>query len=258
MLRIDVLTLFPEMFDSVLGSSILKRAARDDEVRPAPVSYHLTNIRDYTADKHGKVDQPPYGGGPGMVMQCQPVWDAVAAAEAAGPTPPTRIYMTPQGRKLDHHLVEQLAGRSRLLILAGHYEGIDERVIDRLEPITQISLGDYVLSGGELAAMVLVDAVVRLVPGVLGAEQSIDHESFSPGSDGLLDYPHYTRPADWQGMAVPDVLLSGNHARIEAWRREQARIRTARRRPDLLADPPPGGDADPRGANPAVKRDDQQ
>ena len=237
-MRIDIVTLFPQMFQSVLSASMLKRAAEDNDQRRAPVSYHLTNIRDHSADKHSKVDQPPYGGGPGMVMQCQPVWDAVAAAEAADPTPATRIYVTPQGRKLDHHLVEQLAGRPRLLILAGHYEGIDERVIDRLEPITQISVGDYVLSGGELAAMVLIDAVVRLVPGVLGDEQSADHESFAPGSGGLLDYPHYTRPAQWQGMAVPDVLLSGNHALIEAWRREQARIRTAQRRPDLLSEPP--------------------
>ena len=232
-MRIDVLTLFPEMFDNVLSSSILKRAA-DPAVTPAPVRYHLTNIREYTTDKHGKVDKPPYGGGPGMVMQCQPVWDAVHAVEAqdAG-VPATRIFMTPQGRRLDHRLVEELADEPRLLIVAGHYEGVDQRVIDALEPLL-ISIGDYVLTGGELPAMVLIDAVVRLLPGVLGDETSAQHESFSTQANGLLDYPHYTRPPTWQGCDVPQVLLSGNHAHIEAWRREQSQIRTQDRRPDLL------------------------
>lgn len=229
-MRIDVLTLFPEMFTGVLGASILKRA-----VEAGVVSYHLHNIRGYTTDKHQKVDKPPYGGGPGMVIQCQPVWDAVTAVEALDPTPARRIFMTPQGRRLDQPLVEELATLPRLLILAGHYEGIDQRVIDRLEPL-EISVGDYVLSGGELPAMTIIDAVVRLLPGALGDEASVDHESFSRGADRLLDYPHYTRPPEWAGMKVPDVLLSGNHAQIEAWRREQARIRTAERRPDLLGE----------------------
>ena len=233
-MRIDVLTLFPQMFEPVLGSSILKRAAQDTPQRRAPVSYHLTNIRDYTLESHGKVDQPPYGGGPGMVLQCQPVWDAVRAVESMDDTPARRIVMTPQGRRLDQRFVESLATRPRLLIIAGHYEGIDARVIERLEPIDRVSIGDYVVSGGELPAMVLIDAVVRLIPGVLGDETSTCHESFSSGWDGLLDYPHYTRPRVWQGLEVPEVLLSGDHAKIDAWRRDQALQRSRRLRPDLL------------------------
>ena len=238
-MRIDVLTLFPQMFESVLGSSILKRAA-DPDLRPddgtsagPPVSYHLTDIRDFAGNKHQKVDRPPYGGGPGMVMQCQPVWDAVQAVEAVDPREATRILMTPQGVRLDQPLVDGLATRPRLLIIAGHYEGIDERVVEARDPILQISIGDYVLSGGEVPAMVLIDAVVRLIPGVLGDEESAVRDSFSAGNDGLLDCPHYTRPPEWQGRNVPDVLLSGDHAAIEAWRRDQARNRTAERRPDV-------------------------
>lgn len=235
-MRIDILTLFPAMFDSVLAGSILKRAADPDlhRDRPGgpPVRYHVTDIRQYTQDKHSKVDKPPYGGGPGMVIQCQPVWDAVQAVEALDPTPPLRILMTPQGRRLDQTLVEDLARRPRLLLIAGHYEGIDERVIQKLQPM-ELSIGDYVLSGGELPAMVLIDAVVRLLPGALGDESSTHHESFSTALGGGLDYPVYTRPPTWEGLGVPEILLSGDHARIEAWRREQARLRTAQRRPDL-------------------------
>ena len=245
-MRIDVLTLFPEMFEGVLGASILGRAAvgvggsaEGDQggAASAAVSYHLTNIRDYTTDKHDKVDRRPFGGGPGMVMQCQPIWDAVQAVLAEDPRPATRVVMTPQGRRLDQALVQELAGRPRLLLIAGHYEGIDERVIRRLDPVLEVSIGDYVLSGGELAAMVLIDAVVRLLPGVLGDERSAEYESFSPGSGGLLDCPHYTRPRVWEGMGVPEVLLSGDHAAIAAWREAQSLQRTRERRPDLL---PPG------------------
>lgn len=243
-MRIDILTLFPEMFQSVLTTSILKRAADpslyvnqreklDLEPTGAPVAYYLTNIRDYTLNKHGKVDDTPYGGGPGMVIQCQPVWDAVQAVEAQDPRRPRRILMSPAGLKLTQTLVEQLSREKRLLIIAGHYEGIDQRVIDRLEPL-EISIGDYVLSGGELPAMVLIDAVVRLVPGVLGDQASTHHESFSTANQGLLDYPHYTRPPVWQGLEVPQVLLSGDHAKIAAWRRQQSILRTRQRRPDLL------------------------
>ena len=207
-LRIDVLTLFPDMFQSVLGASILKRAAQDvpdpknaSRIRQAVVEYHLTDIRDFTDNKHSKVDRPPFGGGPGMVIQCQPVWDAVHAAEAADARPATRIVMSPQGEPLKQRTVEDLATHSRLLILAGHYEGFDQRVIDALQPIREISIGDYVLSGGELAAMVLIDAVVRLIPGAVGDEASVDHESFASGADSggdsgghsggaLLDYLH--------------------------------------------------------------------
>ncbi|MFP4144813.1 MAG: tRNA (guanosine(37)-N1)-methyltransferase TrmD [Phycisphaeraceae bacterium] len=245
-MRIDILTLFPEMFGCVLGSSILKRAAEPvadpadpARVREPVVSYHLRDMREYTQDKHSKVDQPPYGGGPGMVIQCQPVWDAVMAAEAEDDRPTTRVLMTPKGRPLNQPIVQELAEKPRLLILAGHYEGFDERVLDRLRDeggLEEISIGDYVLSGGELPAMVLIDAIVRLQPGVLGHEQSAHYDSFSPGAAGLLDHPHYTRPRDWAGRAVPDVLLSGNHAKISQWRREEARRRTAERRPDLLGD----------------------
>jgi tRNA (guanine37-N1)-methyltransferase len=233
-MRIDILTLFPDMFTQVLGASILKRAAEPRDGDPPAVAYHLTDIRDHSDSKHGKVDRPPYGGGPGMVMQCQPVWDAVQAVEAQNQRKPLRVLMTPQGRRLDQPTAEQFAQTERLLIIAGHYEGIDERVIEALDPIEQISIGDYVLSGGELPAMVLIDAVVRLLPGVLGDDESAHYDSFSPGADRLLDHPHYTRPPVWRDKAVPDVLLSGNHAQIETWRREQARQRTADRRPDLL------------------------
>lgn len=271
-MRIDILTLFPEMFASILGTSILKRAAdpslystnspTSDPATPpaplpphvikqtagaaapppkvtlessgAPVSYHLHDIRQYTDDKHSKVDKPPFGGGPGMVIQCQPVWDAVQAAQAQDPRPATRILLTPQGERLNQAIVEELAQQPRLMLLAGHYEGFDERVIEALSPMREISVGDYVLSGGELPAMVLIDAIVRLIPGVLGDLTSVHHESFSPGSEGLLDYPHYTRPREWMGREVPEVLLSGNHAAIEKWRAELSRLRTEKLRPDLL------------------------
>ena len=233
-MRIDVLTLFPEMFNNVLNCSILKRAA-DPSRTPPLVSYHLTNIRDYSNDKHQKVDSPPFGGGPGMVMQCQPIWGAVMAVEAQDPTiPTTRILTTPQGIPLNQQLAEQLAAEPRLLIIDGHYEGVDERVVEKLEPIRQISIGDYVLSGGELPAMVIIDTVVRLVPGVLGHEDSAHHDSFSKGADRLLDHPHYTRPRTWMGQDVPEVLLGGDHAKIETWRKQQAMGKTRERRPDLL------------------------
>ena len=237
-MRIDILTLFPEMFDSVLGASILKRAAAPGQDQPAAVSYHLTDIRDHTTDKHQKVDQPPYGGGPGMVIQCQPVWDALEAAEAQDARQPRRILMSPQGERLTQQKVEQFAQCDRLLILAGHYEAFDQRVIDAIgeKPggLEAISIGDFVLSGGELPAMVLIDAVVRLLPGVLGDAQSAHYESFSPGQHRQLDHPHYTRPQTWQGRSVPDVLLTGDHKKIERWRREQSEARTRRHRPDLL------------------------
>lgn len=244
-LRIDVITLFPEMFTNILGSSILKRAAEPitnpgspNDIRPPVVSYHVTNLRDFADNKHNKVDQPSFGGGPGMVIQCQPVWDAVHAVEAMDPRPATRILLTPQGTPLTQPLVEELAQQPRLLMIAGHYEGIDERVIQKLAPIREISLGDYVLSGGELPAMVLIDAVVRLIPGALGHQDSAHHDSFSPGSHRLLDHPHYTRPRTWQGIDAPEILLSGDHAKIEAWRKQQALDRTRERRPDLLDNDP--------------------
>lgn len=229
-MRIDVLTLFPEMFAPVLGTSILKRAEEGGYAR-----YHVTDIRPFTTNKHGKVDDRPYGGGPGMVMCCQPLDACVAEVERDEPDlPATRVLMTPQGKPLTQQLAEQLATQPRLLVIAGHYEGIDERVVEKLDPL-EVSIGDYVLSGGELPAMVLIDAIVRLIPGVLGHDESAHHDSFSPGADRLLDCPHYTRPPEWEGMKVPDVLQSGNHGAIEEWRQQQALQRTKQRRPDLLA-----------------------
>ncbi|MEM6552340.1 MAG: tRNA (guanosine(37)-N1)-methyltransferase TrmD [Planctomycetota bacterium] len=230
MMRFDVLTLFPEMFEQVLGSSILRRAA-DAGV----ASYHVHNIRDYSADeKHRRVDLPPYGGGPGMVMQCQPVFDAVTAAEAEqSDVPATRVVMMPTGRPMTQALVQELSEQPRLVVLAGHYEGFDQRVLDELQPM-EVSLGDYVLSGGELPAMVLIDAVVRLLPGALGDAGSAAQDSFGAESDGLLEHPHYTRPAEWRGRGVPSVLMSGDHEKIAAWRRAEAERVTRERRPELL------------------------
>jgi tRNA (guanine37-N1)-methyltransferase len=223
-MRIDILTLFPEMFTAVLGTSIPKRAAEK-----GLVEYRFTNIRDFATDAHKSVDDKPFGGGPGMVMMCQTVYDAVESAERQDPREATRILLTPQGRPFDQAMAEEFARRERLLLIAGHYEGFDERIALGLRPI-EVSIGDYVLSGGELAAMVLIDAVVRLLPGALGAETGAADETFA---DGLIEYPQYTRPRDYRGMGVPDVLLSGNHAAIAKWRQEQRELRTKQRRPDL-------------------------
>ena len=230
-MRIDILTLFPEMFEPVLSASILGRAREGGFA-----GYHVHNIRDWADNKHDKVDDRPFGGGPGMVMMCQPLYDAVIAVEAMDSTPAQRIVLSPQGEILRQQTVEQLAARPRLLLIAGHYEGIDERVIDELDPL-ELSVGDYVLSGGELPAMVLTDAVVRLLKGVLGHEQSAAQDSFAPqGPAGqrLLDCPHYTRPRVWKGRSVPDVLLSGDHQAVDAWRAAMMLDRTHQRRPDLL------------------------
>jgi tRNA (guanine37-N1)-methyltransferase len=223
-IRIDILTLFPEMFPPVLGTSIPKRAAEK-----GLVSYHLTNVRDFATDAHKSVDDKPFGGGPGMVMLCQTLFDAVETVEKQDPRPATRILLSPQGRLMDQKLVEELARKERLLLIAGHYEGFDERIVEGLTPM-ELSIGDYVLSGGELAAMVVIDAVVRLLPGALGAQDGAADESFA---DGLLEYPQYTRPREFRGMRVPDILLSGNHAAIARWRLEQRKARTQDRRPDL-------------------------
>lgn len=223
-MRIDILTLFPEMFDAVLGTSIPKRAAEK-----GLVSYHLTNIRDFATDAHKSADDKPFGGGPGMVLMCQTLFDAVESVQRQDAAKSVRILLTPQGRLFDQRAAEELAAKDRLLLIAGHYEGFDERIVTGLQPM-EISIGDYILSGGELAAMVVVDAVVRLLPGALGAEDGAADETFA---DGLLEYPQYTRPRDFRGMAVPDVLLGGNHAEIAKWRLEQRRQRTKQRRPDL-------------------------
>jgi tRNA (guanine37-N1)-methyltransferase len=222
--RIDILTLFPEMFDAVLGTSIPKRAAEK-----GLVSYHLTNIRDFAADAHKSVDDKPFGGGPGMVMMCQTIFDAVESIERRDAVQSVRILLTPQGRPFNQSVAEELAEKDRLLLIAGHYEGFDDRISQGLQPM-ELSIGDYVLSGGELAVMVVVDAVVRLLPGAIGAEDGAADESFA---DGLLEHPQYTRPREFRGMKVPDVLLGGNHAEIAKWRLEQRRQRTQQRRPDL-------------------------
>ena len=224
-MRIDILTLFPEVFEAFLRASIVGRARQAGLVETA-----LTNIRDFTHDMHRTVDDKPYGGGPGMVLQCAPVFTAVRHVERGLPQAPQRILLTPQGRPLTQNLVTELAARPGLLIICGHYEGFDERIRLGLEPL-ELSIGDYVLSGGEAAAMVLVDAVTRLIPGALGDEESLAEESFS---DGLLEYPQYTRPAEFEGLSVPDILVSGDHGKVAEWRRQQRVERTAERRPDLL------------------------
>jgi len=237
-MRIDVLTLFPEMLEPFFAASIIGRARK-----AGLVEIRCTNIRAFARDRHHSVDDKPFGGGPGMVLMCGPVFEAVEHVEALDPRPATRILLTPQGQRLTQRLVESLAQRPRLLILCGHYEGFDQRIIDGLAPM-EVSIGDYVLSGGEPAAAVLVDAVVRLIPGALGDEASAGSESFV---GGRLEYPQYTRPREFRGMRVPEVLLSGDHARIERWRSEQAEARTRARRPDLLEPATDGPESAARG-----------
>ena len=223
-LRIDIITLFPEMFDGFLSASIIGRA-----VKHGLVEVHRTNIRDFATDSYGSVDDAPFGGGVGMVLMCQPIFDAVEQVRPQAPDKGKVVLLTPQGRRLDQKLAGELAAEKRLIFVAGHYEGFDERIRTHLADM-EVSIGDFVLSGGEVAAMAVIDAVVRLLPGALGKDQSSQDESFSAG---LLEYPQYTRPRDFRGMAVPEVLLSGDHAKIEQWRLEQARLRTMQRRPDL-------------------------
>jgi tRNA (guanine37-N1)-methyltransferase len=221
-----VITIFPELVEQVFACGILRRA-----VESGRVSFRLVDPRDYTADKHRTVDYVAYGGRPGMVMMCEPIFAAMEALEAHGTLHARRrfVYLTPAGRVFDAALAEELAGYGQIILLAGRYEGVDQRVIDAFAQ-EQVSIGDYVISGGELAAMVLIDAVARFIPGVVGDERSVQQDSFSAG---ILDHPHYTRPADFRGMKAPEVLLSGNHAEIEKWRREQAEQLTRRNRPDL-------------------------
>ena len=224
-MRIDVLTLFPEMFASPLGFSIVKRAQQRGLVQIA-----LSNIRDFAADSYKKVDDKPYGGGAGMVLMCRPVLECLDNVKKQDPQNGRIIMLTPQGRKLDQPLAEELSKEQRLILISGHYEGFDER-IRIASGAEEVSIGDYVLSGGELAAMVIIDAVVRLLPGALGDEDSAANDSFSTG---LLEYPQYTRPEDFNGMKVPPVLLGGNHKEIDKWRKQQAIEKTKKQRPDLL------------------------
>ncbi|MHB1559664.1 MAG: tRNA (guanosine(37)-N1)-methyltransferase TrmD [Isosphaeraceae bacterium] len=213
--RMDVLTLFPALFDGFLGQSIVRRA-----VAKGLVDIRRWDIRDWAEGKHKQVDDRPFGGGPGMILMAPPVVTAAEAVDATGDSPGRLILLSPQGRRLDQARVEELAREPRLILLCGRYEGFDERVIDVLQP-ELLSVGDYVLSGGEVAAMVVIDAVVRLIPGVLGDAQSAVDESFGP--DGGLEYPQYTRPRVYRSLAVPDVLLSGDHAAIAEWRKKHRR-----------------------------------
>lgn len=224
-MRICILTLFPEVVEPYLGASILGRA------REAGIAeYETVNFRDFADNRHRKVDDRPYGGGPGMVLACDPIFRAVESVEARWGCPANRVLLSPQGERLTQALVRELAGLANLLLIAGHYEGFDERIRDGLRP-REISVGDYVLTGGELPALILADAVTRLLPGALGHEDGAALESFS---GARLDYPHYTRPREYRGMSVPDVLISGHHAEIEAWRAAEALEKTRARRPDLL------------------------
>ncbi len=227
-MRIDILTLFPEMFESPLSHSILKRAQEKGIVQIA-----LWNIRDFTSDKYRKVDDKPYGGGAGMVMMCQPVFDCFEQVIKQYPEPARSILLSPQGEKFNQAKAVELSKVSRLVLIAGRYEGFDERIRIGLGA-EEISVGDYVLSGGELATMVIVDAVVRLLSGVLGDEESARNDSFGESNDGGLEYPQYTRPEVFRDMKVPQVLLNGNHKKIAEWRRQNALERTRNRRPDLL------------------------
>jgi tRNA (guanine37-N1)-methyltransferase len=224
-MRIDVLTLFPEVMQPYVTASILGRA-QDAGL----VEIHTHQLRDYSRDPHRKVDDRPFGGGPGMVLSCQPVCNAVEAIEAMNHRQALRVLFTPQGRPFTQATASRFASCERLVLLCGHYEGYDERIVELLRP-EEVSLGDFVMTGGEVPALAVIDSVVRLLPGALGNEAATESESFQ---DGRLEYPQYTRPQEFRGLNVPDVLLSGNHAEIDAWRRAQSEERTQQRRPDLL------------------------
>lgn len=228
-MKIELLTIFPEMFSSFLDASIIGRARAN-----RLIDVHATDIRPFSASKHKNTDDYPFGGGAGMLMMPQPIADAMRAV-APEPFHGKRIYMSPRGKTLTQEMAQQLAKEENLVILCGHYEGVDQRVLDKYIDM-EVSIGDYVLTGGETAAMVLIDCVSRLVPGVLGSSESAADESFS--SAGLLEYPQYTRPRVFEDMEVPDVLLNGDHKKINQWRREQSLLITAKLRPDLLAAAP--------------------
>lgn len=225
MMNIDVLTLFPEMFEGVFGHSILKKAAENEAVK-----YNVVNFREYADNKHKTVDDYPYGGGAGMVLKPQPIFDAVDDLRSKSGASPRVILLCPQGERFTQKKAEELAEMDHLIFVCGHYEGYDERIREHVVT-DEISIGDFVLTGGELGAMVVIDSVVRLLPGVLGNEESHLKDSFSTG---FLEHPHYTRPADFRGIKVPDVLMSGNHRLVDEWRAKESLRRTYVRRPDLL------------------------
>ncbi|QDV29073.1 tRNA (guanine-N(1)-)-methyltransferase [Planctopirus ephydatiae] len=221
-MRFDVLTLFPGIFAGYLQQSLLNKA-----IEAGKVGVHLWNFRDWTTDNHHSVDDKPYGGGPGMLIMCPPVFDCVEHVQAQGDAPGQLIMLTPAGRKLDQRLVEELSTHKRLVLLCGRYEGFDERIAEGLKPL-EVSVGDFIANGGEVPAMLLIDTVIRLIPGVLGDETSHKYESFA--QSGQLEYPQYTRPREYRGMKVPEVLLEGNHQAIAAWREQQSQERTVARR----------------------------
>jgi tRNA (guanine37-N1)-methyltransferase len=221
-MRFDVLTLFPGIFEGYLQQSLLKKA-----IDAGLVDIRLWNFRDWAADRHKSVDDTPYGGGPGMLIRCEPVYACVEDVQQAAPDPGRLVMLTPQGRPLDQALIRELSSERRLLLLCGRYEGFDERIIEGLKPL-EVSVGDFICNGGEVPAMLVIDAVIRLIPGVLGDETSHKYDSFS--ETGQLEYPQYTRPREFRGMSVPDVLLSGNHQEIARWREEQSLRRTRERR----------------------------
>ncbi len=236
-MRIDILTIFPDMFRGILGESMLRLARERGKVTD-----HLTGLREFTTDRHKSVDDRPFGGGPGMILKVEPIVKGVREIERRGreevgeDAAPVRILTSPQGERFSQDVAEELSREDWLLFMTGHYEGYDERIRTILEP-RELSIGDYVLTGGELPAMVMIDAVVRLIPGVLGAEDAHEFESFSADAEGtgrLIEYPQYTRPAEFEGHGVPEILRSGDHERIARWRQAQAVKRTRERRPDLL------------------------
>lgn len=224
-MRIDIMTLFPDMCLAYLNASVIGRARA-----AGIVEIECSDIRDYTADKHRRVDDSPYGGGMGMIIQAQPIYDCYQDICKKAGGKPHLIYLTPQGKTMTQERVKELAKLDHIALLCGHYEGVDERVIDELQP-EEISVGDYVLTGGELPALIVADAVARMIPGVLSSDACFTEESHY---SSLLEYPQYTRPFEWRGRQVPDVLITGHHANVERWRREQALERTAKRRPDML------------------------
>ena len=225
-MRIDILTLFPQMCESVFNESITGRAIKNQHI-----DIRARNIRDYTENKHRNVDDTPYGGGMGMIMMAQPIYDCYKSLCEETGTKPYLIYMSPQGKVLNQEKVKELSKMENIAILCGHYEGVDERVIEAIVD-EEISIGDYVLTGGELPALVLADSISRMLPGVLANDEAMEKESHY---SGLLEYPQYTKPAVWNGMEVPEVLLSGHHANIEKWRNEQSLNRTKEKRPDMFA-----------------------
>ena len=224
-MHFDILTIFPEMFPGVLDASMMRIAQEKNAV-----TFQLHDFRDFANNKHQKVDDRPFGGGPGMVLKPDPIFYCLESFLPPGGPPPTMILLSPQGEVYNQRIANELSQAERIVLIAGRYEGFDQRIVEGL-PVREISIGDYVITGGELAALVLVDSIVRLLPGVLGDADSATYESFN---NGLLDHPHYTRPVEFRGMTVPDVLRSGDHARIAAWRSQKALELTQARRPDLL------------------------